>query len=280
MRVRDRIFSLLRLFLLFTVLIAVALISAVTTIRLTIHGHQETMPNLAGRSLDAGQRVANGLGLELKIEGKVFNPQYPANSIVSQVPPAGTRIKVGQHVHVLVSLGQPQVKVPDVVGASARAAQITAIQEGLTVGDIAAVHWPDSQVDQVVAQEPPASTTEVHSPALNVLVSLGAPTQSYECPDFVGRPLVEVQPIIQKRGFKIGSTTMVPTTGIPAGNIVSQSPQPGSRIESDAEFSFQVAGPPLAFIPRPTQQPANAEAPAAIPTRPPGATPVSAQHAR
>jgi serine/threonine-protein kinase len=249
----------------------VALISAVTTIRLTIHGHQETMPNLAGRSLEAGQRIANGLGLELKIEGKVFNPQHPANSILSQVPPAGTRIKVGQHVHVLVSLGHPQVKVPDVVGASARAAQITAIQEGLTVGDIAAVHWPDSQVDQVVAQEPPSSASEVHSPALNVLVSLGVPPQYYKCPDFVGRPLEEVRAIIQKHGFKIGATTMIPTTGIPSGNIVSQSPQPGSRIESDAEFSFQVAGPPLAAVPQPTD---HADAAAA-----PLPTPVSSQKA-
>ena len=74
MGVRDRILTLFRLFLLFTVLIAVALISAVTTIRFTIHGHQETMPNLVGQSLEAGQRVANGLGLEIKIEGRVFNP--------------------------------------------------------------------------------------------------------------------------------------------------------------------------------------------------------------
>jgi len=255
MGVRDRILTLFRLFLLFTVLIAVALISAVTTIRFTIHGHQETMPNLVGQSLEAGQRVANGLGLEIKIEGRVFNPQYPVNSIVSQVPGTGTRIKVGQHVHVLVSLGQPQLKVPDVVGASARAAQITAIQEGLTVGDVAAIHWPDSQVDQVVAQEPSASTTEVHSPALNVLVSLGSAPQFYECPDFVGRSLAEVRGILQKHGFKIGSTTLIPTTGTPVGNIVSQSPQPGSKIESDVEFNFQVAGPPLAAVPQPPAQP-------------------------
>jgi eukaryotic-like serine/threonine-protein kinase len=249
MSVGGRILALFRLLLLFTVLVAVALISAITTIRFTIHGHQEIMPNFVGRSLEAGQRIATGLGLEFKIEGKVFNSQFPANAIVSQVPAAGTRVKMGQHVHVLVSLGQPQVKVPDVTGASARAAQIKAIQDGLAVGDIAAIHWPSSQVDQVVAQDPPASTNEVHSPALNVLISLGPTPQAYECPDFVGRTLGEIQRLLQEHGFKIRSTTLVPAPGIQAGNIVGQSPQPGSKIDADTEFSFQVAGPPLSSAP-------------------------------
>ncbi|PYV20179.1 MAG: hypothetical protein DMG24_23580, partial [Acidobacteria bacterium] len=51
MSVRERILTLFRLFLLFTVLVAVALISAITTIRLTIHSGQETMPDLVGRPL-------------------------------------------------------------------------------------------------------------------------------------------------------------------------------------------------------------------------------------
>src|SRR5437870_5114516 len=106
MSVGERILSLFRLFLLFTVLVAVALISAITTIRLTIHGHQETMPNLVGRPMDAAQRVASGLGLEIKVEGRLFDAKYPPDQIVSQVPPPDTRIKVGQHVHVLVSLGR------------------------------------------------------------------------------------------------------------------------------------------------------------------------------
>jgi len=253
MSVRDRILTLFRLLLLFTVLLAVALISAITTIRFTIRGHQETMPNLVGRTLEAGQRISSSLGLETKIEGKVFNNQYPANSIVSQVPAAGTRIKVGQHVHVLVSLGQPRVKVPDVVGASTRAAQITAIQDGLTVGDVAAIHWPGSAVDRVVAQEPPPSSAEVHSPALNVLVSLGSAPESYKCPDFLGRSLPEVRRVLQQHGVKVGSATPIPAPGKPLGIIVGQSPEAGSRIEADAVFNFQVAGPPGTAAAPPTQ---------------------------
>src|SRR5439155_112861 len=85
--------------------------------------------------------------------------------------------------------GPPKVKIPNVVGSSSRAAQIAAIQRGLTVGDIVEIHGPGTQADQVLAQEPPASAVEIHSPALNLLVSLGAAPTAYECPSFVGHTL-------------------------------------------------------------------------------------------
>ena len=57
MGVRNRLRSLFRLFLLFTVLVGVALVSAITTIRFTIHGRQENMPRLLGTSLESAQRT-------------------------------------------------------------------------------------------------------------------------------------------------------------------------------------------------------------------------------
>ena len=172
MGVRNRLRSLFRLFLLFTVLVAVALLSAITTIRLTIHGRQENMPKLVGVSLESAQRITAGLGLELKVEDKIYSTQYAANEIAQQMPPPGTPLKMGQHVHVLVSLGLPQLTVPNLVGDSVRAARITAIQRGLTVGDVAVLPWPGDP-DQVVAQDPPPATTEVRTPTVNLLISGG-----------------------------------------------------------------------------------------------------------
>jgi len=241
MGLRERIRTVFRLFLLVTVLVAVALISAITTIRLTIHGHQETMPHLVGKPLDSAQRLASGLGLELKVEDKLYSNQYLVNEVVSQVPPPGTRIKMGQHVHVLVSLGPPQVAVPDVVGSSLRAARITALQRGLTVGDVAAVHWPAGDSDQVVAQDPSPASTEVRSPTVNFLVSLGDLPQEFLTPNFVGQPLDSVRRTVEKNGFKVGQITPIPTDALKKGTVLSQSPAPGNKITSEAVFSFEVA---------------------------------------
>lgn len=238
---RDRLRTLFRLTLLFAVLVAIALASAIATIRLTIRGHQATMPNLVGMPVEAAQRVARGLGVELKVEDKLFSTQYPASQIVSQMPPQGTRVKEGQHIHVLVSLGPPQITVPNLIGASIRAARITAVQRGLTVGDVAAVHWPGAEPDQVVVQDPPPLTSEVHSPAVNFLVSLGPPSPAFLCPSFIGQTITEARRTTEKARFRVGEVTGIPTDAISKGVILSQSPQPGSKIGPDVVFTFQMA---------------------------------------
>jgi|SRR5271157_736099 len=241
MSLRERIRSVFRLFLLLTVLVTVALVSAIMTIRLTIRGHQETMPNMVGLSFDYAQRMATGLGLEMKVEDKLFNTQYPAQAIVSQMPPPGTRIKIGQHVHVLVSLGPPRVAIPNLVGTSIRAARITAIQRNLTLGDIVGIHWPQSEPDLVVAQDPSPESAEVRSPAVDILVSVGEAPEAYLCPRWVGQPIAEVRRSLEKAGFKVAGVTSITTESGPRGIIFTQSPAAGSKIGSDAVFSFQVS---------------------------------------
>jgi len=239
MGVGNRLRSLFRLFLLFTVLVAVALLSAIATIRLTIHGRQESMPKLVGISLESAQRITSGLGLELKIEDKIYSTQYTANQIAQQMPPPGTPLKMGQHVHVLVSLGPPQLAVPNLVGDSVRAARITAIQRGLTVGEVAVLPWPGDP-DQVVAQDPPPASQEVRTPTVNLLISGGEEPPAYLCPRFIGQPIAEVGRILVKNGFKVGQIAPLTTNGESPGIILTQSPPPGSKIGADTVFSFQV----------------------------------------
>jgi serine/threonine-protein kinase len=241
MGLRDRIRALFRLFLLFTVLVAVGLVSAITTIRVTIRGREAPVPNLLGMTVDKAQRALENLGLELKIEDKLYSDRYAANQIISQVPASETRMKLGQHVHVLVSLGPRQVAVPNLVGNSARAAEIEAVQRGLTLGEVARTYLPGTNADQDVAQDPPAAGDAVHAPTVDFLVSLGEPTPGFECPRLVGRPFIEVRRELEAAGFKIAQLVSVPTTGAPSGTILSQSPAPGSRIGPDTAFNFQVA---------------------------------------
>jgi serine/threonine-protein kinase len=243
MGLRDRLRTVFRLFALFTVMVGVALVSAITTIRLTIHGRQITTPNLVGISLDNAQRITSGMGLDLKIEDKIFTDQYKPDQIVSQIPPKGTRVKLGQHIHVLVSLGKPRVKVPELIGDTVRAAQIMAFQRGLTVGDVATVHSVGGVADSILAQDPPPAKPDVQGPAVNLLVSLGEPTAAYLCPNYVGRPMEEARRALEKAGFKVGLVTPVPSSAAVLNTILSQSPPAGSKIEAGSTLNFQVAAP-------------------------------------
>ena len=241
MKVSGRIRTLFRLFFLAAVLMTVAVISAITTIRLTIHGRQETLPNLVGMPLDQAQNAVHGLGLDLDVEDRLYSDKVPANAVFSQMPAAGTSIKPLQHVHVLLSLGAQKVSVPDLVGRSLRAARITAVERGLTIGDVAALYWPQDQPNQVVAQDPPPATTDLQSPAVNFLVSLGPTPIAYLCPNFQGKPVGVVRAELEQAGFQGIKVSPVQDPGIQPGNIVQQLPLPGSRVTPDTVFEFQVS---------------------------------------
>jgi eukaryotic-like serine/threonine-protein kinase len=240
MGLRDRIRALFRIFLMFTVLVAVALVSAITTIRIAIRGHQATVPNLTGVPTEKAQGVLSDLGLGMDVEDKLYS-QYPADQVVSQVPASGTVIKTGQDVHVLVSLGPSQAAVPALVGTSVRAARIVALQSGLTLGDVVSVHQQGAPADQIIAQDPPHENASMRSPAVNLLVSLGDPTATYVCPSFVGRQFAAVRDELEKVQIPIGQVTPVAPGSSAPGTILGQTPLPGSKVGPEAVFTFQVS---------------------------------------
>lgn len=238
----SRIRAILRLFALFAVLLAVALLSAITTIRLTIHSGEEKTPNVIGVPLAEAERSAGALGLGVKVEDHLFNAKYAEDHIISQVPAPGSSTKAGQEVHVIVSLGAPTISVPDLVGDSVRAAQVTAVQRGLSLGDVAAIHWTGTAVDQVVAQDPLPSSVPAHSPEVNLLVSLGQSPAEFVCPSFLGMPAGRARAQLTAAGFSVDTTpATTPASGTRSGTIISQSPPPGTKIASGASFTFTVA---------------------------------------
>lgn len=241
MKISGRIRTVFRLLFLAAVLMTVAVVSAITTIRLTVHGRQETLPNLVGMPVEQAQSVARRLALHLDVEDRLYNDKIAANAVVSQMPAAGTSIKPQQQVHVLLSLGPQKVSVPDLVGRSIRAARITAVQRGLTIGDVAWLYWPHDQPSQVVAQDPPPATTDLQSPAVNFLVSMGPLPVAYLCPNFVGKPVGVIQAELEQAGFQNLKVTGVTAPGTLPGNIAQQSPLPGSKVTPDTAFEFQVS---------------------------------------
>ncbi|HEX5410406.1 MAG TPA: PASTA domain-containing protein [Terriglobia bacterium] len=241
MKADRRLRVALRLLLLAAVLVTIFTISAIITIRLTIHGRQETLPDLVGMPIDQARNTVRKLGLKLDVEDRLYSDKIPAEAVVSQMPAAGTSIKTQQQIHVLLSLGPQKVSVPDLIGRSVRAARITAVQRGLTIGDVAALYWPEVELNQVVAQDPPPATTDLQSPAVNFLVSLGSTPVAYLCPNFQGKPVGIIRSELEQAGFQNIKVTRVAVPGVLPGNIVRQLPLPGSKVTPNTVFELQVA---------------------------------------
>jgi eukaryotic-like serine/threonine-protein kinase len=242
--------SFFRLVLLALVLLVVALVSALTAMRLAIHGHEVAVPDLVGKSPAAARMIAEQSGLELNVERQYYSPSVPEGKILSQLPPAGSQVRSGWQIRVAESLGPQRVAIPNIIGQSERAANINIRRRGLDVGAIAQMQLPDAPDSQVLAQAPPPNASGVAAPKISLLIAAPSQPQALVMPSFVGQPLGTVTQTVQEAGLRMGSVTTAPaaegtsptttTTPSPASMIVSQNPIAGEKVFVGVAVSFEV----------------------------------------
>ena len=237
-------------------LLLVAFVSALLAMRIAIHTSEVTVPKLVGMTPPEAERVAAGLGLSVTIERQYYSPDIAEGRIMTQIPPDGTKVRRGWQVRASQSLGPQRVSIPDVVGESARAADLNIRRRGLDIGSMAYAQMKGSTADQILAQSPPPNASGVSVPRISLLVSSGAPASVFVMPSFIGQPLGSVNLSLLDAGFRVGSVTVAatpqiepasapPSTGnppqpSPASIIVSQSPAPGQRVMAGATVNFEV----------------------------------------
>src|SRR5438270_9422233 len=91
--------------LLAMILLAVALASALTSMRLAIHGRETRVPKLTGLTLQEAQSAAAKSGVALAVENSFYSPDVAKGSVLSQYPAANDKVRRGWRVRVATSLG-------------------------------------------------------------------------------------------------------------------------------------------------------------------------------
>src|SRR5436305_13297617 len=111
MTLRERLEWLTRMTLLVFILASAAFLSAITAMRIAIHGREVTMPNLVGKNVSEASQMLRSRGLVLRVADRIYSVQ-PINVVVRQTPTSGLLMKVSQQAHVVLRLGQRQLQIP------------------------------------------------------------------------------------------------------------------------------------------------------------------------
>ncbi len=238
-----------RFALLTLVLIVVALVSALTTMRYAIHGREIEVPNLVNKTPAEARRIAEEEGFGLSVEQEYYSATVTAGKILSQAPPAGTLVRRGWEIRVAQSLGAQRVQVPNVEGESERAAEMNIARHGLNVSSVAEVAWPSDAVDQVIAQSPSPTASSISDPKIGLLVASQPAAQAFLMPSLIGQPLGKATNLLQNAGLRLGTVSPAqsaggastgPSAASPTSLIASQNPAPGDKVISGATINFQV----------------------------------------
>lgn len=224
----------------FTVLcmLAVMLLSAALTLRIAIHGHEVTVPDLAGETIPEASTSALRSGVDLNIENKFYSTTVPPGRILSQAPAAGSRVRHGWQVRVTVSLGPQEVSIPNVVSQPVREASISIRRDQLDLGTLAHLDAPGDP-EMVLAQTPPPNAG-VDQPRVSLLLSSNAATaaSAFVMPSFVGMGFPAANRAAIALGLRVAAigdmpqpaqTPQVAGTPGPNGSLLDANGQPIPR---------------------------------------------------
>lgn len=248
-------------------LILIAMGSAVTAMRFAIHGREVRVPNMVGLTPAKAEQLAITNGLAVEVADRFYSADVPEGAILSQAPVANTKVRRGWRVRVAESLGAQRAPVPNVVGESARAAEINITRRGLEIGTRAEIHLADATEEgQVVAQDPPGESANVVSRKVGLLLAKKPEQEFLLMPLLVGRPASEVQAMIGKAGLPeaklvaAAAPQLEPSAVVPspagasaapakphpspeqlAGGVVTrQTPVAGNKITRDTQIILEV----------------------------------------
>jgi serine/threonine-protein kinase len=155
-----------------------------------------------------------------------------AGNVISFDPPAGSQLKAGDTVTLVVSAGRAPVKVPDVVGLSPDSAAQNLSDRGFKVvtaqGRSAAV-----DTGKVMAVSPgPGDGAQPYGSTVTVTVSVGLPQVAV--PDVTGKKKDDAVAILQQAGLKAQVQQFF------GSNVLRQTPSAGATVDMGTTVTILV----------------------------------------
>lgn len=102
----------------------------------TNHDQKITVPDLSKMTLFEAEKTLKNLDLNLKVQDSAsFNPEYPPNSIITQVPEAGDFVKVNRKIYLTTNpSGYRKIAIPDVLNKTKRQVETHLKSIGFKIG--------------------------------------------------------------------------------------------------------------------------------------------------
>jgi serine/threonine-protein kinase len=202
--------------------------------------HSEvTVPDVRGLSEEEATTRLQASELNLLVDSRRAVEGMDAGHVAWQDPAPGASTRRQRVVKVVLSLGPQVAQVPDVVGRSRREAQLALRALKAVVGQVISVSATQAP-DVVLAQSPMAGEPLEEGQRVDLLISAGMARPAFVMPDLRGRPVHEVEGLLESVGLRIASRREELAPG-PPGVVRSQSPQAGSRVMRDTGISIVVS---------------------------------------
>jgi len=224
----------------FVALVVVGIASAFAVIALLLRQEEVRVPDLAGQDIVSVIETVTQQGLLLTVDRREPHPTFPRDTVVSQSPQAGSGIKKGRKVHVVVSQGPSDLLAPKLVGENFRKADLMVRQAGFMPGDVSRVFSDSVDRDTVIAQEPESGSPLGKGGTISMLVSAGKRPELMVMPKLIGKKAEEALKIIDRLGLQHRVVTRSSSDRSAGADRLVLSQKPGAGYPVSAEATVDI----------------------------------------
>ena len=203
------------------------------------------LPKVVGKTFEDASAILQKTGFVAQQGESRYHKSIPANIVLQQDPPAGSRQKRGTSVVLALSAGQKSAEVPVTSNMSQQQARIAIENTGLTMGNVTE-QLSDQPRGLVVSSSPPAGTRMDLPGAVDIVLSKGPAT--IQVPDLYGRSVGEARSMIEQLGLRIAGISRDTSSLQPENTIIRQFPEAGKTVSAGGPVSLTVSH----FPPPPT----------------------------
>jgi beta-lactam-binding protein with PASTA domain len=208
-------------------------------------GQEVLAPSLVGQTARDAVDEAGRLHLRAIVVERSPSESFPKDVVLRQEPKAGTNVREGRQISLVVSTGMQVFPMPDFRYETMREVNVDLSHYRLQLGKIRTVPSDDVPANHVAAQDPPALSSARVGSVVNIDLSAGTASAA-RVPNFVGMTVDGVRAATAHGEVKLGQVVWTPfgRSGAPRGTVVRQAPAAGARADSLTRVSLQVSAGP------------------------------------
>ncbi|TLM71973.1 Stk1 family PASTA domain-containing Ser/Thr kinase [Pseudarthrobacter sp. NamB4] len=159
------------------------------------------LPELSGGTLEEAKNGLNAAEMALGTVTEHFNEEVPAGIVLSQEPAAGTAVRHGTPVSLVVSKGPEPIPVPSVVGQDEDDA-VDAIEAAGLQAEVAREEVFSRDIPEgAVVSQAPATGTLTRGGTVTLTISKGP--RMVEVPSYIGKQAAEARRALENLGFQV-----------------------------------------------------------------------------
>ncbi len=200
---------------------------------------QVEVPSLLGENLEEAQKICNDLGITIAVEDEIEDDTKDDNTIISQSPHKGEKVKNGGIINVVVSMQSQRFEIKDYVGQNYETVQKRLEKANLQVSII--VEESEREKDAIIDQSPKAGSVLKSGARVTLYVSGGKEETEglIKVPSVVGKKYSAAAAALEKAGLKIGGTVGALNPS-PNDLVIDQSIPEGSMVKEGCKITLTV----------------------------------------